>query len=372
MFVEDFFQAVPPSLQENYQSRGRFSLDIGFEFPKLEEGLCVVVMGFQPDRNPDNFAFSAFRESLYELKKGTGFPKIFDVGNFVLGDNPSDTLFALNQVFGFFKNLPCKLWILGASIDAVSAFYQSFERPLHLVDFNVKFALEDHNESLVTSNYLSHFIAHPPYNLYRYTLLGYQTHYVAQEELDLMENLNFEFCRLGLLKEEMPSMETYFRTSDFCLFHLNMLEASCFSSTYNLEPNGLNSNQVCQLTRYLGSSQKNKAFFALGYFPQKDLSGVDAKTLSQMFWYYLDGFKLQSASPTESTMENFTKLIVPQKGDQIEFLHDPIHEKWWIIGVNFNQKIEFEPCTYKDYLDIVEGNLPSRWWKLQKRLAGNQ
>ena len=41
----------------------------------------------------------------------------------------------------------------------------------------------------------------PPYNLFNYSVLGFQTYYNSQEEKDLLDKLYFEAYRVGELQK---------------------------------------------------------------------------------------------------------------------------------------------------------------------------
>ena len=94
-------------------------------------------------------------------------------------------------------------------------------------------------------NYLTKIITSEPLNLMNFTNIGYQTYFVAQEELDLIEALNLEAIRLGVINQEIKEVEIYTREANAGVINLGAIEANCFASSKNITPNGFNSREIC-------------------------------------------------------------------------------------------------------------------------------
>ena len=56
-----------------------------------------------------------------------------------------------------------------------------------------------------------------------YTNIGFQTYFVAQEKLDLLDQLNFDAVRLGVISENVKEIEPYSRDANAALLNLSSL-----------------------------------------------------------------------------------------------------------------------------------------------------
>jgi len=73
-----------------------------------------------------------------------------------------------------------------------------------------------------------------------------------------------------------------------------------------IQPNGLNSDEACQLARYSGMSDVNTAFGIFGYFDSKNDSSLTSELIAQMIWYYIDGM-LSRVDDTPTSHNEFVK-----------------------------------------------------------------
>ena len=65
--------------------------------------------------------------------------------------------------------------------------------------------------TLKNNSYLGKIILEEPYNLFNYSVLGYQTYYNSQEERDLLERLYFEGYRIGDVSSDISLVEPIMR-----------------------------------------------------------------------------------------------------------------------------------------------------------------
>ena len=126
-----------------------------------------------------------------------------------------------------------------------------------------------------------------PNFLNNYTNLGYQSFFIAQQELDLMNKLFFESIRLGKILDDVSISEPYFRDAN--IVGVDMKSLSCIASgnkTY-LNPNGIDSRTICSLARYAGISDIVSSF---GLF-ELPSTNIFHNLLAQIIWYFIEGHK---------------------------------------------------------------------------------
>ena len=138
-------------------------------------------------------------------------------------------------------------------------------------------------------------------------------------------------------------------------------------------PFGLTGEEACQLTWYAGMNEKLSSVGFYGYLPEIDFNEQNAQTLSVMIWYFIEGFYHRKGDNI-FTNSFHTKYIVPlaKTSENLIFYKSNLSEKWWLEvpiteATLTYQRHKIVPCSYQDYLDALEGNLPDRWIKALAR-----
>ena len=132
--------------------------------------------------------------------------KICDLGNVSPGATVEDTYHAVSDVIQSLIKKNVFVVILGGSQDITFANYKAYEKleqTVNLVSIDSKFDLGNDEEELSSSNFLSKIILHKPNYLFNYGHLGYQTYYVSPDETKLMNDLYFDYARLGEIQEDV-------------------------------------------------------------------------------------------------------------------------------------------------------------------------
>jgi hypothetical protein len=206
--------------------------------------------------------------------------------------------------------------------------------------------------------------------------LGYQTYDVDAEAVELMKNLLFDVYRLGMLKSSPEDAEPLLRNADIVSFDISAIRASDAPGNGNAEPNGFTGDEACRLARYAGMSDKLSAIGFFEYNPSFDHQKITAKLMSQLIWYFVEGFANRKDDlPTPESID-FVKYNVRIEGQQedVIFLRSKKTDRWWIdlsFGHKDRKKYErhhFVPCTRADYELALTDELPDRWWQYFQKL----
>src|SRR5690606_3535695 len=258
--INEFLTPVSDEIQEFASQLDSFSIGQTLRFDEEIVENALVILGVQETRggaesfNP-GLEFDAIRKQFYKLKRGNWHVPIYDLGDIQAGATREDTYFAFLKIQEELLKKKTVLLILGGSSNLAYWQFRSFDAIKHTVNLSCidnRFRLGVDSEELNSNNYLSKIISNEPHSLFEYTHLGHQTYFVAQEELDLMEHLNFDVKRLGKLTEMMNEAEPELRNSDMVVLNLEVLQSSDFRSATELSPNGFNSREICSLARYAG------------------------------------------------------------------------------------------------------------------------
>ena len=167
----------------------------------------VALIGVSEYRNCENsldekFSLNEIRRVFYNLFPGNWNVNIADLGDLILGETVFDTYQAMQNVISvLLKNNIIPL-IIGGTQDLTYANYRSYdflEKTVNIVNIDSNFDLGDSSKPIKNNSFLGKIILDKPHNLFNYSVLGYQTYFNSQEEIDLMDKLYFEAYRLGEL-----------------------------------------------------------------------------------------------------------------------------------------------------------------------------
>ncbi len=315
---------------------------------------------------------SAIRQSLYGLYPGNWESTIADLGDIVAGNSVEDTYFALRLVVSDLIKKRIIPIILGGTQDLTYSLYRAYddlEQMVNLVAIDNRFDFGKEEDAISASSYLSKIIVEEPNNLFNFSTLGYQTYFNSQEEIDLVEKLYFDAYRLGEVSNNIAIAEPVFRDADLVSLDLNSVKSSDSGNLSVFSPNGFDGKEICALARYAGISDKVSVF---GVFNHNN-SIQESVLISQIIWYFIEGFHYRSNEYPFGSRQHYIKYIVPVEEDTLVFYKSDKTERWWIeipFFSNTNNKLKRNallPCSYEEYLTACNQELPERWWKAQRK-----
>lgn len=343
------------------------------DFPNLER-VKLVIFGIYESRGGNSQCFDLinFRKEFYALYPGNWEVSMADLGNVLPGQDLSDTYYLVKDLVASLLKLNIHPIILGGSQDLTYPLYRSFDtldQMVNLVSIDYKFDFGKDETSHTADSYLSKIIIDEPHNLFNYSNLGYQTYYNPQEEIDLIEKLFFDAYRLGDITNQISLTEPVLRDADFLTFDLLSLKSIESGTSLKFMPNGFSAKEACVLTRYAGLSDNIKLFSIFNLCGNQNESVL----LSQMIWYFIEGYHYRKNEQPLINTNNFIKFIVPVDDLELVFLKSLQTEKWWIEVPNYihlnnkSKRNALLPCSHEEYLKACDQEIPERWWKAQKK-----
>lgn len=387
MHLSDFLSPIPQSVFDSINETTPKSLvnviDIHTsQFPDLE-GVQLAIIGVKEERlKPEHIGISTtpdeVRKQFYKLLQPKYKIKIADLGNIEPGSNVNDTMFALNECLKELHQLKIVTIILGGTSDLAYAqftAYQGLNQNLNVLAIDAKIDLKQHETDPLYSNYLYKFITHQPNFLFNITHICNQAYYVEQESLDAFDKMNFDVLRLGQVRTKMQETEPLARNADMVVFSLNSIKAADISASVDMNPNGLYGEEACQISRYagMGNDLSSIGFYDLNAF--NDLKHCGSKLVSQMVWYFVDGFYNRKHDyPTNQSKDYMIYRTTFKNSDhEIVFYKNIYNERWWMEvpypKERSNQKGTFMvPCNYSDYQAALNDEIPDRWMRAYQKL----
>ncbi len=354
-------------------------------FPDLED-IHLVLIGVEEDRHAINnkgcaFAADAVRPYFYKLFRGPFELKMADLGNIKAGASVRDTYVALKTVVAELLKKNIVPIIMGGGQDLSYAQYWAYEELEQRVDLVVLDALFDidaqkeENALPGSHSYLNKIILHEPNFLFNYSNIGYQTYLVNQENIRLMDKLYFDVHRLGEISGNVKLSEPIIRNADLLSVDISVIRQSDAPGTRNANPNGFYGEEMCQMMRYAGMSDKLSSIGLYEMNPEADRMGQTAALCAQMIWCFIDGYYARKKDLPNTNKKDFIKYRATFKDGlhEVVFYKSKRTDRWWMQipypnNRTKNERFHLVPCSYEDYKTACSGEMPDRWWKSFQKL----
>lgn len=353
------------------------------DFPSLDEA-DIAIIGVGEDRNSlfnngCGLAPDSIRRELYKLFQGNFKLKLVDLGNLIRGHTVEDTYFALTAILVELIERNIFPVILGGGQDLTFANYKAYDklgRIINIAAVDLQFDLGHSGEKLDSRSYMSHIILQQPNYLFNYTNIGFQTYFVDQEAIQLMKNLYFDTYRLGMVRANMEEVEPMVRNADMLSVDIGSVRSSDAPGNGNASPNGFYGEEICQIMRYAGLSDKLTSLGLYEINPRLDRQSQTAQLAGQMIWYFIDGFYSRKGDFSPDKKKDLVKYTVTMKDfkDEVIFYRSNRSERWWMeVPIRSKQRERYVrqhlvPCSYDDYQTACQNTLPDRWWQTYQKL----
>ena len=337
------------------------------EFPDLDE-VDVVIVGCTDQRGAallhQSTAPFVIRNEFYNLFYWHQDVRIADIGDVKTGKASTDTYAALKMVIHELQGANKTVIVLGGSHDLTLAQYYAYADEKKAIDAVGVDALIDINleSPFRAENYLMELLTAEPNFMQHYNHIGFQSYYVHPRMLETMDKLRFDCFRVGAVKEHIEEMEPVIRNCSILSFDISAI-ANAFAPANHLTPNGLNGEEACVLMQYAGMSPNMTSVGIYGYRPERDVEHLTAKQISQMLWYFLDGFSRNKREAKLEERDSFNEFHTALAEVDTVFLQSKKTGRWWM---QLPDK-QFIACSYKDYLVASSNELPERWLRAQER-----
>ena len=191
-----------------------------------------------------------------------------------------------------------------------------------------------------------------------------------------MKNLYFDIYRLGKIRNNLEDAEPLTRNADMITVDISSIRQSDAPASGNASPNGFYGEEICQIMRYAGLSDKLSSIGFYELNPELDINNQTAHLVAQMIWYFIDGYYNRKHDHPYKDKDEYIKYTVSIKNhkDQLIFYKSKKSERWWMdVPVKTNYKSIYErhhlvPCSYNDYEVACKDDIPDRWWQAYQKL----
>ena len=392
MSLTDFFSPINPDSFTPKQ--GFFTSQLGLKvqiytesFPDFEEHTYdLAIFGVLDGRGAVNnegcaLAPDYFREKFYKLNEGAFSSRIVDLGNIKHGATISDTYIAIKMVVSELIKKDIIPIIIGGGQDLTYGQYlgyEDLEQKVDLVIIDNQFDIgDDDNEGIATRSdcYLNKIFLHQPNYLFNFSNLGYQTYFVNQESLSVMDKLYFDVHRLGEFAQDITLTEPIIRNANMISFDMSAIRSADAAANANTTPNGFDGEEACRIVRYAGMNDKLTSIGFYEFNPAYDNNGQTAFLLAQMVWYFVDGYYARKKDFPLTPKSQFIiyRTSLKDGSGEMMFVKSKKSDRWWMqvpypSGQTKNERYHLVPCRYDDYQTAVNGEMPDLWWRTYQKL----
>lgn len=368
--LQNWLKPVPGAAQKSIaslpeQTIGKNILQHSNQFPDLK-GVRLALIGVG-----DKEA-AAVRDVLYRMMYP--FPKgaVADLGNLRRAE-PSVLIPVVHELLSG-KILPVLLVQSDELARAQFLAYQDAKSLVNLAVIDERFRLAP-PKTLPPSESVYTPLLQPRHPLlFHFGLVGFQTHQTAPQWIELLEQHGFDALRLGKSRTSIEETEPVLRDADLLAFHLGALKQSEAPAVPNASPSGYFLEEACQLCRYAGMSDKLSSFGIYGYHHELDRDQQTAQALSQMLWYFMEGF-FSRKNDFPASKDGLTEYIVEfrQLNYQLTFWKSTRSGRWWmqtpVATKKKHQRHYLIPCSFQDYQAACREELPDRLLQALRRFG---
>lgn len=350
-------------------------------FPKLKDSGIAIIYVPENRRSEAGLSGSdeSFREEFYNFNRGDKWNfSIYDLGTITPGESVEDTYFALSQVVSELVKANITPVVIGGSQDLIVSSYKGFEnleQMINICSINSSLDVGEPDDEVQSNGYVSHLLMQRPCYLFNYSNIGMQRLMVQAKEVDLFEKLFFDICRLGTFNSDFRIAEPYLRNSDLLSVDFKSIKNSDSDSLRYGNPNGFKSDQICQIMKYAGMSDKISCVNILDIHPEQSRSA--SNLLAQMIWYFADGMAQRVGDFPISNKLKYKKFYVgiEEFEEDLVFYKSDKSARWWLeVSYPTGEGVKYErhhlvPCNQSDYDNALKNIIPNLWWKTLQKLT---
>lgn len=350
-------------------------------FPELKgPGIAIV---YVPENRRSESGLSgsneSFREEFYTFSRGDKWNfSIYDLGTIAPGESVEDTCFALSQVVSELVKANVTPVIIGGSQDLIVSSYKGFEsleQMINICSVDSSLDVGEPSDELKSNGYVSHLLMQRPCYLFNYANIGMQRLMVPAREVDLFDKLFFDICRLGAFNSDFRIAEPYLRNSDLLSVDFKSIKNGDSDSLRYKNTNGFKSDQICQIMKYAGMSDKMSCVNILGVDPKQSRSA--SNLLAQMIWYFADGMAQRVGDFPIGNKLNYKKFHVGLEDfeEDLVFYKSDKSARWWLeVSYPTGEGLKYDrhhlvPCNQSDYDNALKNKIPNLWWKTLQKLT---
>lgn len=353
------------------------------EAPVNIEEADIAILGVSEVRNawqnPScSLAPDEIRRQFYQLYAWRKNVRIIDLGNLRLGKSVEDTYHAVAEVIAFLVENNVVPIILGGSNDLAFANYRAYEmmeRVANVVAIDSCFDLGNENKPIRSDAYVNKMVLQQPNFLLNYANIGFQSYMNSPESVNMMESLFFETYRVGLMRRNLDEVEPVVRNADMVSLDISAVRRPDAPGCPHNSSNGFYGEEICQIAKFVGLSDKLSSFGIYEYDPTLDFNNQTSQLIAHILWYFVEGFIFRQSEGQFKNKNDYRQFNISVTGalDELVFFNSRKSGRWWVIVPIYQKDKDqvqhyYLPCSLRDYQLACEDKISDRWWRTYHKI----
>ena len=342
-----------------------------FDWSKLRQ-YNVAILGIGNKESEEGL--NLVRKAFYSLYIHNNNLKIIDLGNILLDKNNDTDFNKIEEILS--EVLKHNVFIIpfGESPVYLNYCYNAIKA----ADCTVTATYISNTASvgntykpIANDNHIAYLLKEIDENLFGLNILAYQLYHSEPESLSLLEKLYCQTLRLGALRSDFKMIEPLLRDSDLLAINMDSVRQCDSPASLHSSPNGLYAEEICQIARYGGISDRLSIAGIFGFNQDKINCDITFMLVGQLIWHFIDGFSKRIVNDSPLKNVNGIKKYIVDMGSSIQqlvFYYSNISERWWMeVPSEKTSSNLLVACSYDDYRAACRQEVPLRWiWFHQK------
>lgn len=205
--------------------------------------------------------------------------------------------------------------------------------------------------------------------------MAHQTYLNDPSVITGMEELYYNTIRLGQIHNDLTETEPFIREADMMFFDMGSIRSTDAPGVQEAVPFGFTAEEACQICWYAGLNNNLSTAGFYEYNSELDVRHQTARVMAVMLWYFIEGFSnRQPIDGFESSQFQKFTVTMEEFPQDIVFYKHLGTGKWWLEVPYMTQPDEafsqhhYVPCSYQDYLQAGNGEVPDRWLNTHTKL----
>ena len=380
MDISHYFNAVDLSgLGSKEEELSKYSVGMAIDrscenLSAAEIGKYEVAVAGIPYDNGDwkNGAAQApdkIRAEWYKMPSWEEKLKIIDLGNLKKCKNKKETLLAVRDITDYLNELNVVTVFIGGSQDVTVGICEAFKdnRYFTLSVADAVLDVKERVEKFSSDNFLTRVFRRIP-QLFQFNLVAYQKHLVVPELLWKTAGVN-QHIRLGQLREKFSNAEPVLRNTDVFSFDTGVVKFTDAPAGKQKNPNGLRSEEACQLAKYAGISSRMKVFGLFETLPENDSVKITTRLAAEIIWYFMEGFSMRHDEDDWNTeSKKIYRVEINQLDKPLVFFQDTFTNRWWLEIQGISGEKTIVACSEEEYQRASTNEIPEFWLKYVQKI----
>lgn len=382
MNLADYFnpsEVLPHShgLPKNHSVFGKLSKK-GVSDVGLIDSKSLVIFGVKESRNSNNRgaeqAPDLIRKYFYSLSGTSLKGNLIDLGNLKQTEDPANSYMAIRDVTTHLIGKGATVIVLGGTQEITWPLYQALQehqKPINLslIDYTIDMGTGDGDFS--STCFVERLLEQNHQQLFDLNIIGYQGYLTNEAFAEKIKNQDQSLYRLGYVRGAMSQVEPAIRDSHLVSLDMGAVRQSDSPGTVFPSPNGFYAEEVCQLARYAGLSERVKVFGLFELNSNNDPQFQSAHLAAQIIWHFAESvYQRERANKIQEYKKYYVSTSIPEV--VLKFFHNPFNDKWCVeVPGNENHGEPYiMACSYDDYRQAGAGNPPERWLRAARKISG--